>query len=63
MSRFRQLIIVSGHCSLVQKYFFIKVSRVKKKAIPLIATTLLATAAFTTQTFINEGKGQKVEAK
>ena len=27
-------------------------SRIKKKAIPLIATTVLATTAFTTQAFI-----------
>jgi hypothetical protein len=38
-------------------------SRIKKNAIPLIATTVLATTAFTTQTFINDGNGQKVEAK
>src|SRR6478672_10716342 len=37
-------------------------SRIKKKAIPLIATTVLATTAFTAQTFINDGNDQKVEA-
>ena len=37
-------------------------SRMKKKAIPLIATTVLATTAFTTQAFINDGNDQKVEA-
>ena len=37
-------------------------SRIKKKAIPLIATTVLATTAFTTQAFINDGNAQKVEA-
>ena len=37
-------------------------SKIKKKAIPLIATTVLATTAFTAQTFINDGNTQKVEA-
>ena len=37
-------------------------SNIKKKAIPLIATTVLATTAFTAQTFINDGNTQKVEA-
>lgn len=37
-------------------------SRVKK-AIPIIATTVLATTAFTTQSFFNDGNGHKVEAK
>ncbi|MEH7352637.1 phosphoesterase [Neobacillus drentensis] len=36
--------------------------RLKKKSIPLIATTLLATTAFTTQTFQNLGQNQKAEA-
>ena len=35
--------------------------KIKKKAIPLIATTVLATTAFTAQTFINDGNDQKVE--
>lgn len=38
-------------------------SRVNKKAIPLIATTLLATTAFTTQTIVNDGGEQKAEAQ
>lgn len=38
-------------------------SVVKKKAIPLIATTLLATTALTSQTFINDGNDQKAEAR
>lgn len=38
-------------------------SRFKKKAIPLIATTVLATTAFTTQTFFNEGGNQKAKAQ
>jgi hypothetical protein len=38
-------------------------SRFKKKAIPLIATTVLATTAFTTQTFFKDGGNQKVEAQ
>ena len=38
-------------------------SKMKKKAIPLIATTVLATTAFTAQAFINDGNDQKVEAK
>ena len=38
-------------------------SKMKKKAIPLIATTVLATSAFTAQSFINEGSSQKVEAQ
>ena len=38
-------------------------SKIKKKAIPLIATTVLATTAFTAQAFINDGNDQKVEAK
>ena len=33
--------------------------KIKKKAIPLIATTVLATTAFTAQTFINDGIDQK----
>ena len=33
-------------------------SRIKKKAIPLIATTVLATTAFTTQSFVNDGKSK-----
>ncbi len=36
--------------------------KIKKKAIPLIATTVLATTAFTAQTIINDGKNQQVEA-
>jgi hypothetical protein len=38
-------------------------SRFKKKAIPLLATTVLATTAFTTQTIFNEGGNEKVEAQ
>ncbi|WP_342431029.1 phosphoesterase [Neobacillus sp. FSL H8-0543] len=38
-------------------------SSFKKKAIPLLATSLLATTAFTTQTFFNEGGNQKAEAQ
>ncbi|MBV7504206.1 phosphoesterase [Bacillus sp. sid0103] len=38
-------------------------SRFKKKAIPLIATTVLATTAFTTQTIFNQGGNQKAEAQ
>ncbi|WHZ01044.1 hypothetical protein QNH48_18655 [Neobacillus sp. YX16] len=38
-------------------------SRIKKKAIPFIATTVLATTAFTTQTLFNEGSNQKAEAQ
>ena len=34
-----------------------------KKAIPLIATTVLATTAFTTQTVFNHGGNQKAEAQ
>ena len=37
-------------------------SRFKKKAIPLIATTILATTTPTTQTLFNEGSNQKAEA-
>ena len=36
--------------------------KIKRKAIPLIATTVLATTAFTAQTMINDGKNQQVEA-
>ncbi|MGG3557840.1 hypothetical protein ABES23_14470 [Peribacillus frigoritolerans] len=38
-------------------------TRDKKKAIPLIATTLLVTTAFTTQPFIKDGIDQKTQAK
>jgi hypothetical protein len=38
-------------------------SRLKKKAIPLIATTVLATTAFSTQAFINDGSAQKAAAQ
>ncbi|CAH0271107.1 phosphoesterase [Peribacillus simplex] len=38
-------------------------SRDKKKAIPLIATTLLVTTAFTTQPFIKDSIDQKTQAK
>ena len=38
-------------------------SKMKRKAIPLIATTVLATTAFTAQAFINDGNDQKVEAQ
>lgn len=37
--------------------------RLKKKAIPLIATTVLATTALTTQTLFNDGESQKAEAQ
>ena len=37
-------------------------SKMKKKAIPLIATTVLAATAFTTQAFVNEGNVQNVKA-
>ncbi len=37
--------------------------KINKKAIPLIATTVLATTAFTTQALINDGNVQKAEAK
>lgn len=37
-------------------------SNLKKKSIPLIATTLLATTAFTTQAFNDEGLNQKANA-
>jgi hypothetical protein len=40
-----------------------KKSRFKKKAIPLIATTVLATTALTTQTLFNKGGNQKAEAQ
>ena len=33
--------------------------KIKKKAIPLIATTVLATTAFTAQTFFNDGNMNK----
>ena len=38
-------------------------SKIEKKAIPLIATTFLATTAFTAQAFIHDGNDQKVEAQ
>lgn len=38
-------------------------TRFKKKAIPLIATTVLATSAFTTQSLFNQGGNQKAEAQ
>ena len=33
--------------------------KINKKAIPLIATTVLATTAFTTQTLFNDGNDQQ----
>jgi hypothetical protein len=38
-------------------------SRLKKKAIPFIATTILATTALSTQILFNEGSNQKAEAQ
>ncbi|WP_219621203.1 hypothetical protein [Bacillus sp. M6-12] len=38
-------------------------SGLKKKAIPILATTVLAATALTTQSFFNEGSDQKAEAR
>ncbi|MCM3570360.1 hypothetical protein [Neobacillus mesonae] len=38
-------------------------SSFKKKAIPLLATTVLATTALTTQTLFNDGGNQKANAQ